>query len=404
MITPREIQFAREHLDDDIHSILLGKHKYPGLDVSKCVLQIEGLRKMRDKIPEWYACKQVFIPSLLALEQASSQATALYKQRFCSNPGPVIDLTGGLGVDAYYFAQKNERVVYLEREPLLCRTAEHNFRVLGAGTGLNVLRGDAARPWEQLTDIPYASMVYADPSRREGERRLRDIALYSPDITQIRESVLERAAAFLVKISPLADISRTLSLLPGTVEVHVVSVGNECKELLFLMKKNDPASADPLIVCAGGFSFHRGEEVLAARTVERNGCEGAPVEGDCLYEPDVSLLKAGAFALPVTRFGVKKLHRNSHFYVSSFPVRGFPSRKFRIREVIPFTSANMKKMHTRFPQASITVRNFPLTVAEWRKKAGIADGGTGYLFGTTTHSGGKDVPVVIYATKWEESI
>ncbi len=404
MITPREIQFVREHIDDDIHSLLLGKHKYPGLNVPKCVLQIEGLRKMRDKIPGWYACKQIFIPSLLAVEQASSQATALYKQLFCANPGPVVDLTGGLGVDSYYFAQKSERVIYLEREPLLCRTAEHNFRALGAGTGLHVLQGDAVRFWEQQSGISYASMVYADPSRRKGGLRLRDIALYSPDITQIRESVLERAAAFLVKISPLADISRTLSLLPGTVEVHVVSVGNECKELLFLMKKDDPASADPLIVCADGFSFHRGEEAIAARTVERNGYEGVPMEGDCLYEPDVSLLKAGAFALPVTRFGVKKLHCNSHFYVSSVPVRDFPSRKFRIREVIPFTSANIKKMHTRFPQANIAVRNFPLTVAEWRKKTGIAEGGTGYLFGTTTHNGGREVPVVIYATKWEESI
>lgn len=404
MITPGEIQFVREHLEDDVHRMLLGKHKYPGLDVPKCILQIEGLRKMRDKIPEWYACKQIFIPSLLALEQASSQATARYKQRFCEGREQVVDLTGGLGVDAYYFAQKSERVVYLEKEPWLCRAAEHNFRLLGAGTGLNVLRGDAALFREQLSGISYDSMVYADPSRRQEGRRLRDITLYSPDITQIRKSVLDKAAAFLVKISPLADISRTLSLLPGTVEVHVVSVGNECKELLFLMKKDDPAQADPLIVCADGFSFYRGEEALAARTVEQSGYEGLPAEGDCLYEPDVSLLKAGAFALPVTRFGVKKLHRNSHFYVSSVPVRDFPSRKFRIREVIPFTSANMKKMHTRFPLASITARNFPLTVEQWRKKTGIAEGGTGYLIGTTTHNRGREVSVVIYATKWEESI
>ena len=404
MITPGDIQFAREHLEDDIHGLLLGKHKYPGVDVPSCVIQIEGLRKMRQKIPEWFSCRQIVVPSLLALEQASSQATALYKQRFCEGRGQVVDLTGGMGVDAYFLALKSEGVVYCEKDTFLCQAARHNFNALGAGSRLQVVPGDAAGITGQPSILPYASLVYADPSRREDGKRLRGVENCSPDITQIRDIVLERAAAFLVKISPLADISRTLSQLPGTVEVHVVSVGNECKELLFLMKRSDTGDAGPLIVCSAGFSFHRREETLAARAIEQNGFEGVPVEGDCLHEPDVSILKAGAFALPVERFGVKKLHRNSHLYVSSCPVAGFPARKFRIREVIPFTSANVKKMHTRFPAASITVRNFPLTVAELRKKTGIAEGGTGYLFGTTTHSGGKDVPVVIYATKWEESI
>ncbi|HPW78902.1 MAG TPA: SAM-dependent methyltransferase [Bacteroidales bacterium] len=404
MLSDREITFVRERLDDDIHGLLLSKHRFSGIDIPLCVRQIEGLRKLRDKVPEWFACRQIYIPSLQAVEQASSAQTAAYKTRFAVGDEPVVDMTGGLGVDAYFFAKEREHVIYAEKEDTLCRAAEYNFQVLGIGGRISVLNRDAGRLWEG-SNIPYASLVYADPSRRDEKgRRLYEIGSCSPDVTRLRESVLDRAGAFLVKVSPLADISRTLSLLPGSVEVHVVSSGNECKELLFLIKRNEADADDPLIVCSDGFSFRRGEEAGAADVLRREGLPGVLREGSFLYEPGTSLLKAGAFALPVFRYGVEKIHRNSHLYTSDRAVPHFPGRKFVIREVVPFTSGNMKKLNTRFPKANMTVRNFPLSVDQWRKKTGIIEGGTIYLFGTTAYIAGKETRVIIYTTKSEENI
>ncbi|HHV04731.1 MAG: SAM-dependent methyltransferase [Bacteroidales bacterium] len=399
MLSGREITFIREHLDDDMHRLLLSKHHFPGIDVPRCARQIEGLRRIREKVPEWFACRQIYIPSVLAVEQASSAQTAGYKTRFTDGDGPVVDMTGGLGVDTYYFAKKSEHVYYADRNLKLCQAAEHNFGVLGIAERISVLNRETGVLWEG-SRIPYASLVYADPSRRdENGRRLYEISSYSPDVTRLRQYILDRASAFLVKISPLADISRTLSLLPGSVEVHVVSSGNECKELLFLIKRNDSGVDDPLIVCSSGFSFRMDEEVRAADVLDRDGGRDALREGASLYEPEPSLLKAGAFALPVFRYGVRKIHRNSHLYTSDRDVPGFPGKKYRIREVVPFTSGVMKKLSEKFPKANMKVRNFPLTVAQWRKKTGVTEGGPVYLFGTTAYIAGKETRVVIYATK-----
>ena len=405
MISAGEISFIREHLEDDIHELLLSKGKYPHIDIPRCVTQIEGLRKIRDKVPEWFACRQVFIPSALAAEQCSSAETAGYKRRFIIGSGPVVDITGGLGVDTYFFSKTSDHVIYAERDEALCKAAAYNFGVLGVGDRIDTVQAEAGSLWSGKTDIAHAALVYADPSRRDvSGRRLYNITEYSPDVTQLAKQVLRRTGSFLVKISPLADISRTLSLLPGTAEVHVVSAANECKELLFLIRAGTPSQEDPLTVCRDGFAFHLNEESGAAAELERNPEPVTVHPGDCLYEPEVSLLKAGAFALPVFRFGVCKLHRHSHLYISSLPVLNFPGRKFRVADVIPFSSGNLRKLAGTFPKANMTVRNFPLSVDLWRKKTGISEGGTDYLFGTTVSKAGKDVPLIIHATKWEKTI
>jgi hypothetical protein len=405
MMTDREIRFIREHLSEDIHGLALGKHNYPGIDVPKCLLQIEGLRKIKNKVPEWYACTQVFIPSTQAAEQASSAETARYKWRFLKEPGTVVDMTGGLGVDAYYFAATNKHVVYAEQDAGLCRAASHNFRVLGAGDRIQVMQADAQRLWDPGNRLPDADLVYADPSRRTAAgTRIRGIAGYSPDVTRLATTVLKQAPVFLIKISPLEDIVHTLRLFPQTSEIHVLSRENECKELLFLLKREKKAEASPLLVCSGGFSFRLQEEQQAAATVSRERNYGEIKEGHFLHEPEVSLLKAGAFALPVVRFGVQKIHGNSHLYVSSTPAVSFPGRSFRVHEIIPFTSSNLRQLALRYPRANMTVRNFQLSVEQWRKKTGIRDGGTDTLIGTTAYIAGKEVRIMIYATKWEETI
>ena len=287
MLTAGEIAFVREHLEDDVHALLLSASKYPGKDIPKCVRQIEGLRKIRDKVPEWFACTQVFIPSLKAAEQCSSAFTASYKNRFVNPDDPVLDITGGLGVDAFYFSKNSDQVIYAEQEMELCRAAEHNFRVLGAGDRIRIVHSPAEQLWNNLPDISQFSLVYADPSRRDTKgRRFYDLQQYSPDITRLQSEILKRSRALLVKISPMADISRTLALLPGTSEVHVVSVDNECKELLFLVNPREDIPADPLIVCSAGFSFYRSEEIRAASLIDKEYDHTVLKEGSYLYEPE----------------------------------------------------------------------------------------------------------------------
>ncbi|MFA5444136.1 MAG: SAM-dependent methyltransferase [Bacteroidales bacterium] len=405
MLTAGEIAFVREHLEDDVHGLLLSANKYPGKDIPKCVRQIEGLRKIRDKVPEWFACTQVFIPSLLAAEQCSSAYTACYKRRFVDPDDSVLDITGGLGVDAFYFSKSSDRVIYAEQEIALCRAAEHNFRVLGAGDRIRVVHSQAEQLWENIPDISESSLVYADPSRRDAKgRRLYGLEQYSPDITRLQREILKQSRALLVKISPMTDISRTLALLPGTSEVHVVSMENECKELLFLVKSREDIPGDPLIVCTAGFSFYKSEEIHAASLIEKDYNDPVIKEGDFLFEPEVSVMKAGAFALTAVKYGVKKIHRNSHLYFSSRPAASFPGRKFRIREVIPFTSGNIRHLAQKFPKANITVRNFPLTVEQIRMKTKIAEGGSEFLFATTVQKNKKDKRILIHATKWEKTI
>ncbi|MFA5301565.1 MAG: SAM-dependent methyltransferase [Bacteroidales bacterium] len=405
MLTAGEIAFVREHLEDDVHGLLLSGHKYPGIDISKCVRQIEGLRKIRDKVPEWFACKQVFIPSLLAAEQCSSAETAVYKRRFIHLPGPVVDITGGMGVDAYYLSKISDNVIYAEQDDALCRAAKHNFKVLGAGDHIRVVHARAEHLWNDMPDLSEASLVYADPSRRDANgRRLYGLEQYSPDITRLQQVILTRSRALLVKVSPMTDISRTLALLPGTSEVHVVSMENECKELLFLLRSGEGVPGDPLIVCTAGLSFYRSEEIHAASLIENDYDDPFIKDGDFLFEPEVSVMKAGAFALTAVKYGVKKIHRNSHLYFSGRPVIGFPGRKFTIREIIPFTSANTRHLGQRFPKANITVRNFPLTVEQIRMKTKIAEGGSEYLFATTIRKNNKDTRILLYANKWEETV
>lgn len=405
MLTAGEIAFVREHLEDDVHKLLLSANKYTGLDIPKCVRQIEGLRKIRDKVPEWFDCREVFIPSLLAAEQCSSSFTAGYKKLFIDGDGPVLDITGGLGVDAFYFSKSSDHVIYAEREIALCRAAEYNFRVLGEGDRIRVVHSQAEHLWETIPDIPESALVYADPSRRDATgRRLFGLEQYSPDITQLQRALLKRSRALLVKISPMTDITRTLALLPGTSEVHVVSLENECKELLFLLKSREGIPADPLIVCSAGLSFHRSEEIQAASLIEKDYDDPVIKEGSFLFEPEVSVMKAGAFALTAVKYGIKKIHRHSHLYFSDRPAASFPGRIFTIRQVIPFSSANTRHLVQNFPKANISVRNFPLTVDQIRMKTKIAEGGNEYLFATTVRKNNKDSRILIHATKWEETI
>lgn len=404
-----DLAFVREHIADDPLRLMLEAARFPHIDMPFAALQLECLARIKDKLPEWYACPHVSYPSRLAVEQCSSQETARYKQRFVprdaqQTPFKVADLTGGLGVDSWYLARGGAHVQYVERDEALCRCAAANFEALAAADPTAVRAEPRVAQGEAEAWLAHANevdLIYLDPARRgQGDKRLYALSDCSPDVTQLKAKMWEVAAQVVVKISPMADIARTLDLLPETSQVHVLSVRNECKELLFLLDRNASHWGAPQVYCV---DFGRNNEPVSFPWLgaARNPvpCGASIVRGNVLLEPNASLMKAGAFGWPVVQFGVRKLHVNSHLYIADNPIPAFPGRQFWIESVIPFSSACLKKGALGISQANVAVRNFPLTVAQWRARTGMRDGGALYVFGTTVRSDGSDNRVVLVTRK-----
>lgn len=384
-LTTSQIQFIKEHAADDLARLLLSAAKYPGMDIPFLVDQIAARRQIREKLPSWYENERLAFPSKIAAEQCSSEQTAAYKQELVGEDWTVCDLTGGLGIDSYFLSRKVKHLTYIERFPAYCEAAEYNFSVLGAGN-ITVVNGDITQFVEAL---PVVDAFYIDPARR-GESNKRVFALQDcePDLPGLLPELLKRSPRVIAKLSPMADIQMTLELLPGTTSVHVLSVKNECKELLFVTERG-AEGRQPSIRCIN-FGTNGVQSFLFTMEEERNaGLILAERVGAYLYEPNVSVLKAGAFKQIAVRMGVKKLQVSSHLYTSDQLVSGFPGRRFRVDEILPFTGKLCKGLSKTLPQANITVRNFPLSVEELRKRTKIADGGPVFLFATTLSDGKK---------------
>jgi hypothetical protein len=341
--------------------------------------QIMARRQIRDKLPSWLVNDQLLFPSGMAAEQCSSEQTALYKQRLINQATCLCDLTGGLGVDSLSFSRKAQKVIYIERLGDYCDAARHNFQVLGAGN-IAIWQGEAALLLDRLPEV---DVFYIDPARRgEGNKRVFALQDCEPDLTTLLPALLERAPKVIAKLSPMADIRQTLELLPGTTEVHVLSVRNDCKELLFVIGR--PEGEQLLPVTCINYTAEGKEESFAFTLQQEKQREVVYASSilPYLYEPNASLLKAGAFK-SVTTLGVEKLHPHSHLYTSEQLVEGFPGRTFCVEEVLPFNKALCKTLGKMLPQANITTRNFPLTVEELRNRTKVKDGGDVYLFATT---------------------
>ena len=385
-LTEQEKEYIRANKHEDISKLFLGAKRYPGLNVPFLVEQIASRRQIQGKLPSWAANDSLLFPSKISSEQCSSELTASYKQQLVSASDVLCDLTGGLGIDSYYFSRKVRSVVYVERFPLYCEVARHNFHMLKADN-IQVVSADSRVYIEQLSPV---DVFYLDPARRgEGNKRVFALSDCEPDLAQLLPRLLLKAKRVIVKISPMADIRQTMALLPGVLSVHVLSVKNECKELLFVIGREPVES--PEIHCVNYkaadsspqfFSFKMGDERDAAANY-------SSTVKKYLYEPNASILKAGAFKSVSLRYAMAKMHPNSHLYTSDVFVENFPGRIFEVEEVMPFSSKLAKTLVQSIPRANITVRNFPLSVEELRKKSKVKDGGDVYLFATVISANDK---------------
>lgn len=392
-ITSEMRSFLSEHANDDTTRLLLSASRYPGIDVRWAVEQIEARKQLRIKLPEWYdRAGDLIFGGRVPAEQCSSEQTARYKRQLVVGHS-LCDLTSGMGVDLYYMSRGLDRAIYTERQAHLCDAARHNFPVLGANN-IEVREGDAFE-----LGIPEVDTLYLDPARRASDgSRVYDLADCEPNVVALREELLRHCQRLIIKISPMADLKRVLEQMPGICEIHIVAVKNECKELLLVLDnqvglQQSVVSQNPIIYCVDfrtndeiRFRFHMNEELALSQSPIHKTETSNLKNQNYLYEPDVTLLKAGAFKILELRYNVCQVDRNSHLYVSEDRVDDFPGRIFAIDDKMEFSSKVLNRLKSEIPQANIATRNFPLAVEDLRKRSGIKDGGDCYLFGTTVRN------------------
>ncbi len=371
------IEFIRTHSRDDVRLLALQAPRYSDVDMPAAIVQIAGRQAAANKIPSWQSIEELWYPRHLSMEQCSSEITAQYKSTLADGE-TLADLTGGFGIDCAFMASRFRKVSYVERQEELCEIAKHNFPLLGL-KHITVYNEDGVAHLQKMEPV---DCIFIDPARRN-EHGGKTIAISDcePDVEELEELLLSKGKQIIIKLSPMLDLTLALKNMKHVREVHVISVNNECKELLLIIG-NEPSLLIP-IHCINltpkekqTFTFTREGELTSE-------CLYTKEPGKYLYEPNASILKAGAFRSIASRYEVKKLHPNSHLYTSDLWIENFPGRSFLITGQCSFNKKEIKETIGELKKANITVRNFPATVAEIRKRTKLSDGGEVYLFATT---------------------
>lgn len=386
-------EFIREYRERDIRQLALQANRFPDVDMPYALDQIQGWQIARRKLPKWAACDGVIFPPHLSMEQCSSEPTAQYKLNLAmewaervGHASRMTDLTGGFGVDFSFTSCAFAAATYVERNEQLCHIVEHNLPLLGLNNA-TVVCADAV---EYLSTVEPQTMLFLDPARRD-EHGAKTVMLAdcTPDVVQLLPQLLEKSRFTMLKLSPMLDWHKAVDDLQGTVrEVHIVSVGGECKELLLVLSK--VVESELKVYCAD-LSTASDTSSLFVYTPGSS----APVANSKLktqnskfvHEPNASIMKAGSFDELAAAYGVSPVSRNSHLFLSDEPVEGFPGRSFVVECVTTMNKGELRKALVGIEKANIATRNFPLTVAELRKRLKIKDGGDVYIFATTTAEG-----------------
>ncbi|WKV13259.1 THUMP-like domain-containing protein [Marivirga harenae] len=376
-------KFIKDHEQDDPAHLVLKQKQFPDLPLKELASQIAARQKAKTKLPEFHA-KKVWFPPKLSLEQCSSEATAKFKSRLVSGSS-FADLTGGFGIDTYYLSQNFAERHYVEQQQNLCELADYNFHELGTNISIHNTSSE-----EFLSSISHRlDWIYLDPARR-GDRNQK-VFLWedcSPNLVELLPLLFEKSENILVKAAPMQDISRAIAELGNKVkEVYIIEWQNEVKELLYLLSKESveypkihavqiSAVGQPIFTFTGD-KLKETENKISFELPEQY-----------LYEPSPAIMKAGLFRQLAARYGISKLHPNTQLFTSDILVEDFPGRVFKILHSIPVQKKELKKLLPEM-KANLSTRNFPMPIAQLKKKLGLKDGGDSYIFATTLKDEGK---------------
>ena len=407
--------FIETHLNDDVRRLALTK--FPdNIDKTFVLNQIEARQHLSKKVPSWAANPDLLYPKHISIEQCSSEITARYKTSIISDGEVFVDLTGGLGVDSYFLSEKFKEAYYVESQKELCDLAEHNFSVLGRK--ITVVNSEAEVFLDNCNGSRQSispDLVFIDPARRDiYNRKMVSLHDCSPDVIELQRQLYENSVetrfikSLLIKASPMLDISLIIKELQNISEIHIVSVKNECKEILIKIEpgfcgetkftcidlRQDLKGLQDIspLISSEAIDFTTAEEKSAVPTF-------SSTIKKYLYEPGAALMKAGAFKLVSQRFGIDKLHINSHLYTSDNLIPDFPGRVFEVVESAPYNKKVKKEVLKDVAEASVSVRNFPLTANDLRKSLNLKESDNTFIFGTTMMGEKK---VVILCKKYKE--
>ena len=386
LIQPLVQNYITEKTSDDIVKLSFQKNPFPTIDYKILLNQIESRTKSKFKLPTWFNALNIVYPSKVSIEQTSSEISAQYKSTLVSGDS-LIDLTGGFGVDDYYFAKKMKSVLHCEINTELSKIVAHNFKCLGI-TNTIFLAEDSLDTLIKLNNK--YDWIYIDPSRRNDIKvkvfMLKDCL---PNVPDLLETYLQFSNNILIKTAPILDITAGLSELKFVKTIHIIALENEVKELLWEIENNYCGK-----ITIKTLSINKNKEEVFDFEFNAKVIPNYNFPKKYLYEPNSAIMKSGGFFEIGNAFSLEKLHQHSHLYTSDQLV-DFPGRIFEINHQFDYTNGNMKS-YLKNEKANITTRNFPETVENIRKKWNIKEGGNQFIFFTTSTNDSK---IVLLCTK-----
>ncbi len=390
--------YIRQHADGDVRKLALQGVKDTEVDLQQALQQIVGRQTARRKLPSWALHDDIIYPPHLNMEQCSSEQTARYKaglvmgdRGLVMKSGVFVDLTGGFGVDFYWMSQGFKERIYVEQNEQLCAISTENFRTLG----LSCLVCCCATA-TYLPQLDHADVIYLDPARRdEHGGRTYDIADCSPNVLELLPQLLQKADRIILKLSPMLDWRKAVSDLGCVSEVHIISVNNECKELVLVLTPNQSETIN--LYCVNNDNVFSIVRCLRTASPTSSDCESdafglnarslLSADAKFLYEPNASIMKAGCFDVLEECYAVQQVAVNSHLFLSTDEIDDFPGRGFQIMAISSMNKRDLKAALAGIEKANVAVRNFPLSVEQLRKKLKLKDGGDVYIFATTKTNG-----------------
>jgi hypothetical protein len=376
LLSPAVQKFIKRHELDDEKSVVLRYKPIAGVPASLIAAQISGRKKSKTKLPVYYASEEIIYPPSINLEQSSSQSTALFKTKLIPAGDRFADLTGGFGIDTYFLSKNFRRATYVEPDEFLLEIVKHNHQVLGQ---YNVeYYSSSAEDFLSHTSQHF-DLIFIDPSRRSENKKVFKLSDCVPDITSIQHQLFDHTETVLIKTSPILDLQQGLKALQFVQKVFVVSVENECKEVLFLCQKdfNGEPSVEAINLLL--LKNHTDKFVFSFSEEQHQGVEFSdPL--NYLYEPNASILKAGAFKRVASQYKLLKIQSNTHLYTSQNLVSDFPGKIFKVEAQV---KPDQKILKHYFPEgkANVTTRNYPLSPEQLKKKTKLNDGGDKFLIG-----------------------
>ncbi len=379
LLEPDIQDYINAHLGADIAKMALSKNPFEEIDFKEILNQISAKTKAENKLPTWFNTQNIIYPSKISVEQTSSEITAEYKASLVSGES-LIDLSGGFGVDDYYFSKNFQHLVHCEMQEDLSEIVAHNFKALNA-KNIQCKFGESTQILKEINQS--WDCIYVDPSRRnESKGKVFMLSDCSPNVGELLPLYLSYSKTILIKAAPILDITAAMQELIYVKEIHLVAVNNEMKEILFLIEKG--FREEPKVVC---INFNKTEIQKVLFQLNGEVCSHYSLPKQYLHQPNSAIMKSGEFNQLSDQLDLPKLHQHSHLYTSENQIT-FPGKSFKIEKILDYNKAGISKI-SALKKANITTRNFPLSVEELRKKIKVKDGGDSYCFFTTNLNNDK---------------